>query len=185
MSLSPGVLLGAYEILRRIGAGGMGEVYEARDTRLNRHVALKVLPEFVAADADRRERLAREARAVAALNHPHICALHDVGEALSPSSSTVDAHTVRFLVMEYLEGHTLADRIARGRLSLAEALRYAIEIADALDHAHRRGVIHRDLKPQNVMLTTSAPSSSTSVFRSCSPPSRFLVWRLSPRKTSS
>ena len=153
MPLSPGVRLGAYEILRLIGAGGMGEVYRARDTRLDRIVAVKVLPEQFAADPDRRERFEREARAVAALNHPHICDLYDVGEATKPDSSTSSADTIRFLVMEHLDGQTLADRLVRGPLSFAEALRYAVEIADALDHAHQRGLIHRDLKPGNVMIT--------------------------------
>src|SRR5262245_62950785 len=110
----------------------MGEVYEARDTRLDRIVAIKVLPEQFAADPDRRARFEREARAVAALNHPHICDLHDIGEAPKPDSS-VAADTIRFLVMERLDGQTLAERLVRGPLPLAEALRHAAEIADALD----------------------------------------------------
>ena len=145
MSLAPGARLGAYEVLRLVGAGGMGEVYQARDTRLDRIVAIKVLPEKFADDHERRQRFEREARAVAALNHPHICDLHDVGEH----------DNVGFLVMEYLEGLTLADRLVRGPLPPAEVLRYAAELADALDHAHRRGLVHRDLKPGNVMLTKS------------------------------
>ena len=143
MSLAPGARLGAYEVLRLIGAGGMGEVYQARDTRLDRLVAIKVLPEKIAADHGRRQRFEREARAVASLNHPHICDLHDVGEQ----------DHVDFLVMEYLEGQTLANRLVRGALPAADVLRYAIELADALDHAHRQGLVHRDLKPGNVMLT--------------------------------
>jgi serine/threonine protein kinase/Tol biopolymer transport system component len=143
MSLAAGVHLGAYEVLSLIGAGGMGEVYKARDTRLDRTVAIKILSAQFATDADRRQRFEREARAVAALNHPHICDLHDVGEH----------HSLNFLVMEYLDGQTLADRLVRGPLPLPEVLRHAVEIADALDHAHRRGLIHRDLKPGNVMLT--------------------------------
>ena len=108
MSLTPGVRLGAYEIVRLIGAGGMGEVYKARDTRLDRIVAVKVLPEHFATDAGRRERFEREARAVAALNHPHICDLHDVGEAHSPESPASSGVSIRFLVMEHLDGQTLA-----------------------------------------------------------------------------
>jgi Tol biopolymer transport system component len=143
MSLAPGVRLGAYEVLRLIGVGGMGEVYQARDTRLDRVVAIKVLPENAAGNHERRQRFEREARAVAALNHPHICDLHDVG-----------AHdSVEFLVMEYVDGQTLAERLLRGPLPTADVLRYAIELADALDHAHRRGLVHRDLKPGNVMVT--------------------------------
>jgi serine/threonine protein kinase len=143
MSVASGARLGAYEVIRLIGAGGMGEVYQARDTRLDRIVAVKVLPEKFADDHERRQRFEREARAVAALNHPHICDLHDVGEH----------DNVGFLVMEYLEGLTLADRLVRGPLPPADVLRYATELADALDHAHRRGLVHRDLKPGNVMLT--------------------------------
>ena len=143
MPLSPGTQLGPYEIVAPIGAGGMGEVYRARDTRLDRTVAIKVLPEHVAADPDLKQRFEREARAVGALNHPHICTLHDIG-----SQDGID-----FLVMEYLEGDTLAQRLEKGALPLDQALTVAIEIADALDKAHRQGITHRDLKPGNSMLT--------------------------------
>jgi eukaryotic-like serine/threonine-protein kinase len=144
MALQPGQLLGPHEILAPIGAGGMGEVYRARDTRLNRTVAIKVLPEH-AANAELRQRFEREAQTIATLNHQHICTLYDVGHQ----------DGVDFLVMEYLEGETLADRLTRGPLPVEQALKYAIEIADALDRAHRQGVIHRDLKPANIMLTKS------------------------------
>ena len=127
----------------------MGEVYKALDTRLDRTVAIKVLPAQFAADSQFRERFDREARIISQLDHPHICALYDVGEA------TVSASAVRFLVMQYLEGETLADRIAKGPLPLKEALTVAAQIADALDSAHRAGIVHRDLKPGNVMLTRS------------------------------
>jgi Tol biopolymer transport system component len=153
MPLTPGVRLGAYEIVRLIAAGGMGEVYQARDTRLDRIVAIKVLPELSALDPVRRARLEREARAVAVLSHPHICGFYDVGEAAAPESTSSGSQSIGFLVMEYLEGQTIADRLVRGPLPLSDVLRYAIEIADALDHAHRRGLVHRDLKPSNVMLT--------------------------------
>src|SRR5437867_6381127 len=143
MSLSPGTRLGPYEIIAPVGAGGMGEVYRAKDTRLDRIVAIKVLPSHVASDPELRQRFEREARAVSSLNHPHICALYDVGHQDGTD----------FLVMEYLEGETLAARLERGPLPLEDVLRRVIEIADALDKAHRQGVIHRDLKPGNVMLT--------------------------------
>jgi len=143
MTLSPGERLGPYEIQAAIGAGGMGEVYKARDTRLDRSVAIKVLPADVSADPDRRARFAREAKTIAGLNHPHICTLHDVGET--------DGTT--YLVMEHLTGETLAQRLEKGPLPLEQALTVATEIADALAAAHRQGVIHRDLKPGNVMLT--------------------------------
>jgi len=143
MTLPPGARLGPYEILTAIGAGGMGEVYKARDTRLDRSVAIKVLPAQVSADPERRARFEREARTIAGLSHPHICTLHDVGEH---EGST-------FLVMEHLTGETLAERLEKGPLPLGQALGIATEIADALAAAHRQGVIHRDLKPGNVMLT--------------------------------
>ena len=143
MPLQPGTTLGPYEILSPIGAGGMGEVYKARDTRLDRTVAIKVLPEHVAADPDLKQRFEREAKTISSLNHPHICTLHDIG-----SQDGVD-----FLVMEYLEGDTLAQRLEKGALPLDQALKIAIEIADALDKAHRQGITHRDLKPANIMLT--------------------------------
>jgi eukaryotic-like serine/threonine-protein kinase len=143
MSLIPGFRLGPYEIQAPLGAGGMGEVYKARDTRLDRVVAIKVLPGHVAADPQLRERFEREARAISSLSHPHICALYDVG-----SQDGID-----FLVMEYLDGETLADRIARGRVPLDEALPIARQIVEALEAAHDKGIVHRDLKPANVMLT--------------------------------
>ena len=143
MPLQPGTSLGPYQIDAPLGAGGMGEVYKATDTRLDRTVAIKVLPEHVASDPDLKQRFEREARTVAALNHPHICTLHDIG--------TQDG--IDFLVMEYLDGQTLAQRLEKGALPLDQALTIAIEIADALDKAHRQGIVHRDLKPANIMLT--------------------------------
>jgi eukaryotic-like serine/threonine-protein kinase len=145
MALMPGARLGPYEIVSPAGAGGMGEVYRARDTRLDRTVALKVLPPDLTNDPAARQRFEREARAVAALSHPHICTLHDIGQQDGTD----------FLVMEYLDGETLAARLARGKLPLDQALQYGIQIADALAAAHRAGIIHRDLKPGNVMLTKS------------------------------
>ena len=143
MALAPGVRLGPYEIVSALGAGGMGEVYKARDTRLDRTVAIKVLPEHVASNPELKQRFEREAKTISSLNHPHICTLHDVG-----SQDGID-----FLVMEHLEGETLAQRLSKGALPLEQALQYAIEIADALDKAHRQGIVHRDLKPGNIMLT--------------------------------
>src|SRR5712691_9130683 len=145
MRLTNGTTLGPYEILAPIGAGGMGEVYRARDTRLDRIVAIKVLPMHLADRPELRERFDREARTIASLNHPHICTLHDIGHQ----------DGIDFLVMEYLEGETLAQRLLKGPLPLEQLLQYAIEIADALDKAHRKGVTHRDLKPGNIMLTKS------------------------------
>src|SRR6185436_13621107 len=145
MSLATGVRLGPYEILGTLGAGGMGEVYKATDVRLNRLVAIKVLPTALAADADLRQRLEREARAVAALQHPHICTLHDIGHQ----------NGTDFLVMEYLEGQTLADHLRKGAFPVDRTIQYALQIADALDQAHRAGIVHRDLKPGNIMLTSS------------------------------
>jgi eukaryotic-like serine/threonine-protein kinase len=145
MPLGAGVRLGPYEITSPLGAGGMGEVYRARDTRLDRTVAIKVLPPHLAASPERRQRFEREARAISALTHPHICVLHDVGRH----------DGIDFLVMEYLEGETIADRLKKGALPLEQVLRYGIEIAGALDKAHRHGIVHRDLKPGNIMLTKS------------------------------
>ena len=143
MSLTPGTRLGPYEIVGPLGAGGMGEVYRAKDTRLGREVAVKVLPEHLMDSAEVRARFEREARTVSSLNHPHICTLHDVGR-----EGATD-----FLVMELVDGETLAARLERGPLPLSDVLRVGIQIADALDRAHRAGVVHRDLKPGNVMLT--------------------------------
>jgi Tol biopolymer transport system component/predicted Ser/Thr protein kinase len=143
MALTSGTRLGPYEILSAIGAGGMGEVYRARDTRLDRIVAIKVLPTHLASRPELRERFEREARTIASLNHPHICVLHDIGQQ----------DGIDFLVMEYLEGETLAQRLQKGSLPLEQVFQFAIEIADALDKAHRKGVTHRDLKPGNIMLT--------------------------------
>ncbi len=145
MALQPGTSLGPYQIEAPLGAGGMGEVYKARDTRLDRTVAIKVLPESVAASSSVKQRFEREARTVAALNHPHICTLHDIG----------NQDGLDFLVMEYLDGNTLAERLKKGRLSLKRALQIATEVADALDAAHRHGVVHRDIKPGNIMLGRS------------------------------
>jgi len=145
MTLSTGSRLGPYEILEPIGAGGMGEVYRARDTRLDRPVAIKVLAPHLAASAEVRQRFEREARTISKLSHAHICALFDVGRE----------GEVEYLVMELLEGESLAERLARGALPLEQTLRFGAQIADALDKAHRQGIIHRDLKPGNVMLTKS------------------------------
>ena len=142
VAIDSGTQLGPDEIQSALGAGGMGEVYKARDTRLNRVVAIKVLPRGVADDPRRRERFDREALAISSLNHPHICTLYDVGHQ----------DGVDYLVMELLEGQTLSERIAKGALPLDQALQTAIQIADALDAAHRKGIVHRDLKPANVFL---------------------------------
>src|ERR1700752_1038352 len=143
MPLCSGTRLGPHEILAALGAGGMGEVYKARDTRLDRIVAIKVLPTHLAERAELRERFEREAKTIASLNHPHICTLFDAGHQ----------DNIDFLVMEYIEGETLAQRLAKRPLPIGQALQYAIEISDALDKAHRKGVTHRDLKPGNIMLT--------------------------------
>jgi eukaryotic-like serine/threonine-protein kinase len=145
--LGTGTRLGVFEILEVLGVGGMGEVYRARDTRLDRLVAIKVLSRHLEFDARGRERFHREARAISRLSHPHICTLHDVGTA------PVTGREVPFLVLEHLEGETLAGRLAHGPVPIVEALEYAIEIADALAAAHAHGIVHRDLKPANVMIT--------------------------------
>jgi serine/threonine-protein kinase len=143
LALTVGAKLGPYEILSAVGAGGQGEVYKARDTRLNRTVAIKVLSAHFSEKAEMKARFEREAQTIAGLNHPHICVLYDVGHQDGTD----------YLVMEYLDGQTLAARLAKGALPLDDALKIAVDIADALDKAHRQGVVHRDLKPSNVMLT--------------------------------
>jgi eukaryotic-like serine/threonine-protein kinase len=143
MTFSSGKMLGPYEIQSPLGAGGMGEVYRARDTRLARTVAIKVLPEHLAEKPEAKERFDREARAISSLSHPNICLLYDVGQQ----------DGISFLVMEYLEGETLADRLLKGPLPSEQVLRYGIEICEGLEKAHRSGVVHRDLKPGNIMLT--------------------------------
>ena len=140
MSLLPGTRVGAYEILAAIGAGGMGEVYKARDTRLKRDVAIKTLPETFASDPERLARFQREAEVLASLNHPHIAHIHGLEEA------------GRALVMEFVDGEDLAQKIARGSIQPDEALSIARQIAEALEAAHEQGIIHRDLKPANIML---------------------------------
>src|SRR5215510_1031741 len=144
VALTAGTRLGHYEILALIGAGGMGEVYKARDTRLDRTVAIKLLREHISNDPESKARFEREARTIAGLKHPNICVLYDVGRHDGKD----------FLVMEYVEGITLAQRLAKGRLPVGDSLKIALEVADALDKAHRSGVVHRDVKPGNVMLTT-------------------------------
>ena len=148
-TLAPGDRLGPYEVVGALGAGGMGEVYRATDTRLDRTVAVKVLTAHVADSPEQRERFEREARAVAAINHPNICTLFDVGRE-RPSSA---GPPMDFIVMEFLDGETVAQRLERGPVPVAEALPIAVEVAEALDTAHRQGIVHRDLKPSNVMLT--------------------------------
>jgi serine/threonine protein kinase len=143
VTLSPGTRLGPYEVQSAIGAGGMGEVYKAKDTRLDRSVAIKLIPAELSADPDRQARFEREAKTIAGLKHPHICTLHDVGQHEGAT----------FLVMEHLVGETLTTRLVKGRLPLDEALEVGIQIANALAVAHKQGIIHRDLKPGNVMLT--------------------------------
>jgi Tol biopolymer transport system component len=145
MSLSSGTKLGPYEIQAPLGAGGMGEVYRALDTRLDRAVAIKILPDHLSQNAEAKQRFDREARAISSLNHPNICVLHDVGRQ----------NGTEYLVMEYLEGETLADRLAKGPLPLSQVLKYGADICDGLDRAHKSGVVHRDLKPGNIMLTKS------------------------------
>src|SRR5712691_5521545 len=145
MALTSGTKLGPYEIQSPLGAGGMGEVYKARDTRLDRTVAVKILPSHLSENPEAKQRFDREARTISSLNHPNICTLHDVGEQ----------DGVDYLVMEYLEGETLADRLHKGPLPVDQVLKYGIEICEGLEKAHRSGVVHRDLKPGNIMLTKS------------------------------
>src|ERR1700690_450806 len=143
MPLAPGTKLGPYEIQSPLGAGGMGEVYRAKDTRLDRTVAIKILPAHLSSDPVRKQRFEREAKTISSLNHPNICVLYDVGQQ----------DGIDYLVMECIEGETLSKRLEKGALPLEQVLKYGTQIADALDKAHRSGVAHRDLKPGNIMLT--------------------------------
>ena len=143
MTLAPGTRLGPYEIVVPLGAGGMGEVYKAHDTRLERDVALKVLPAEALGDEMARARLVREARLASRLNHPHICTIHDVGESEGQT----------YIAMELVEGQALSSRLAEGPLPIDQVLRYGQQMADALAHAHARGVVHRDFKSANVVVT--------------------------------
>src|SRR6516164_7508704 len=145
MGLTSGTKLGPYEILSALGAGGMGEVYRARDTRLERTVAIKILPAHLSADPVRKQRFEREAKTISSLNHPHICVLYDVGHQ----------EGIDYLVMECVEGETLAKRLEKGPLPLEQVLKYGAQIAEALDKAHHSGVVHRDLKPGNIMLAAT------------------------------
>src|SRR5256714_11553727 len=145
MPLPPGTHFGPYEITGPLGSGGMGEVYRARDTRLERTVAIKILPAQFSSDPVRKQRFEREAKTISSLNHPHICTLHDIGHQ----------DGMDYLVMECVEGETLASRLEKGLLLLDQALKYGAQIADGLDKAHRSSVVHRDLKPGNIMLTPS------------------------------
>src|SRR6059036_1610124 len=145
MSLAAGTKLGPYEIQAPLGAGGMGEVYRALDTRLDRTVAIKILPAHLSQSPEAKQRFDREARAISSLNHPNICTLHDVGHQ----------NGTDYLVMECLEGETLADRLTKGSLPVVQILKYGAEICEGLDRAHKSGVVHRDLKPGNIMLTKS------------------------------
>jgi eukaryotic-like serine/threonine-protein kinase len=143
MGLNSGTKLGPYEIVSPLGAGGMGEVYRARDTRLERTVAIKVLPESLKSDSELKARFEREARAISSLQHPHICTLFDVGHQ----------DEIFFLVMEYLDGETLANRLLRGALPFEQVLKIGRDLSDALAKAHSQGIVHRDVKPGNIMLT--------------------------------
>src|SRR6202023_2305196 len=145
MTLTSGTKFGPYEIVSPLGSGGMGEVYRARDTRLDRTVAIKVLPGHLSDNSEAKERFDREARSISSLSHPNVCQLYDVGAQ----------DGISYLVMEFLEGETLADRLRRGPLPLPQFCKIAIEICEGLEKAHRHGVVHRDLKPGNIMLTKS------------------------------
>jgi len=150
--LSPGVKLGPYEIQAAIGAGGMGTVYRALDTRLDRIVAIKVLPEHIASDPHLHERFDREARTISHLNNPHICSLYDIGQAAITVhvDGVGSVAQISFLVLEFLDGQTLADRLRGGPLSSDETVEIALQIVQALKEAHRHGIVHRDLKPANI-----------------------------------
>jgi serine/threonine protein kinase len=145
MALTSGTRFGPYEIVSPLGAGGMGEVYRARDSRLDRTVAIKVLPSHLTCNTEAQERFDREARAISSLSHPNVCQLYDVGSQDGTS----------YLVMEFLEGETLADRLLKGPLPLPQFFKTSVEICEGLEKAHRNGIVHRDLKPSNIMLTKS------------------------------
>src|SRR5450432_947758 len=145
MALTSGTKLGPYQIESPLGAGGMGEVYRARDTRLDRTVAIKILPSHLADDPQAKQRFEREAKTISSLNHPHICTLHDVGSQ----------EGIAYLVMEHVQGESLDARLQKGPLPLKQALDCGVQICDALERAHRAGIVHRDLKPGNIMLTPS------------------------------
>jgi len=175
MPLAPGTHLGPYEIAEPLGAGGMGEVYRARDTRLERTVAIKILPAQFSSDAVRKQRFEREAKTISSLNHPHICVLHDVG-----SQDGID-----YLVMECVEGESLAKRLGKGPLPLEQVLKYGAQIADALDKAHRSGVVHRDLKPGNIMLTpTGAKLLDFGLAKPLAPVTSVDTWTAAVRQSS-
>src|ERR1035438_1886201 len=142
MALASGTKLGPYEIVSPLGAGGMGEVYRARDTRLDRSVAVKILPSHLSKDPEAKQRFDREARTISSLNHPNICTLHDVGHQ----------DGIDYLVMEHLEGQTLAERLSKGPLPLDQVLKYGAEICEGLERAHRSSVVHRDLLPGHITL---------------------------------
>src|SRR4029079_9088750 len=146
MPIAIGTRLGPYEINAALGAGGMGEVYRAKDTRLNRTVAIKDLPSHLSENVQLKQRFEREAQAISSLSHPNICALYDIGQQ----------NGIDYIVMEYLEGETLSGRIDKGPLPVEQVLRFATQIAEALDKAHRQGIVHRDLKPGNIMITKSS-----------------------------
>ena len=161
MTLTSGTKLGPYEVVSPLGAGGMGEVYRAIDTRLDRTVAIKILPAHLSSNPEAKQRFEREARAISSLNHPNICTLYDVGHQDGTD----------YLVMEFLEGETLADRLVKGPLPLDQVLEYGIEISEGLEKAHTAGVTHRDLKPGNMMLTkTGAKLMDFGLAKSASPP---------------
>jgi len=175
MALIPGAKLGPYEILSPLGAGGMGEVYRARDTRLDRTVAVRILPTDLSSNSVAKQRFEREARAISSLNHPHICTLYDVGHQDGTD----------YLVMEFLEGETLAERLPKGPLPLQQVLKCGAEIGEGLERARRTGVVHRDLKPGNIMLTKSGAKlmdfGLAKVQQAISPPSSGLsMTRTSP-----
>lgn len=177
MALTAGTRLGPYEIVEMVGAGGMGEVYKARDSRLERVVAVKVLPRHLSSSEDIRQRFEREAKTISQLSHPHVCALYDVGSH----------EGTEYLVMEFLDGETLADRLGRGPLPMEQVLRYGIEIADALDKAHRAGIVHRDLRSRSRSCPRTCPPRKKSVSASSGKPRRFRRSRIrtSARSTTS